>query len=121
MPSRHKMSNGAESADVKYTRLKSPATGDSYTPLQFKKKPPKIPWRSIGVAIILFIMGTVLLTVGALLFTGVIPNDNEDRLWPIMILGVLLFIPGAYHVRLAFYAYRGYKGYSFEDIPDYDD
>ena len=37
---------------------------------QFVKPPPKVPLRSIGLAIILFIFGTVLLIVGSLLFTG---------------------------------------------------
>jgi hypothetical protein len=27
---------------------------------------------------------------------------------------------GFYYTRLAFYAYKGYAGYSFEDIPDVD-
>ncbi|XP_041476957.1 transmembrane protein 230-like [Lytechinus variegatus] len=120
MPTYHRMANGAESTDIKYQRMKSP-TGDGYTALQFKKRPVKIPWRSITVAIVLFIFGSALLCVGALLLSGHISSKYNDRLWPIMILGVLLFVPGAYHVRLACYAYKGYKGYSFEDIPDYED
>jgi len=31
-----------------------------------------------------------------------------------------MFIPGAYHIRIAYYAYTGEQGYSFEDIPDFD-
>jgi hypothetical protein len=31
-----------------------------------------------------------------------------------------MFIPGAYHVRIAYYAFKGYIGYSFEDIPEFD-
>lgn len=31
-----------------------------------------------------------------------------------------MFIPGFYHVRIAYYAWKGYRGYSFEDIPDFD-
>ena len=88
---------------------------------QFQRRPLKIPWRSIGVACLLLAMGTTLLTIGALLVSGHIDNKHSDRMWPVLILGMLLFIPGFYHVRLALYAFRGYRGYSFEDIPDYDD
>lgn len=31
-----------------------------------------------------------------------------------------MFIPGAYHVRIAFLAFRGYEGFSFEDIPEFN-
>jgi hypothetical protein len=36
------------------------------------------------------------------------------------IIGSVAFIPGFYYTRLAYYAYRGYAGYTFEDIPDLD-
>ena len=44
-----------------------------------------------------------------------------DRTWPLIIVGALMFIPGAYHVRIAYLAFRGRKGYSFDDIPSYYD
>ena len=43
-----------------------------------------------------------------------------DRTYPMLILGSLMFIPGFYHVRIAYYAWKGYRGYSFDDIPDFD-
>ncbi len=43
-----------------------------------------------------------------------------DRTWPILILGIVMFIPGAYHVRIAYYAWHGYTGYSFQDIPEFE-
>lgn len=43
-----------------------------------------------------------------------------DRTWPVLIIGALMFIPGAYHVRIAYYAYKGYDGYSYDDIPEFD-
>jgi hypothetical protein len=33
------------------------------------------------------------------------------------ILGALLFMPGFYYTRIAYYAYKGYKGFSFSNIP----
>ena len=43
-----------------------------------------------------------------------------DRLWPMIIFGALMFIPGSYHVYLALNAYLGTPGYSFDDIPEFD-
>ncbi|RWW00211.1 hypothetical protein BHE74_00005132 [Ensete ventricosum] len=33
------------------------------------------------------------------------------------ILGSVLFLPGFYYTRIAYYAYKGYKGFSFDNIP----
>ena len=40
--------------------------------LQFKKPPPKIPYKAIGLAAALFTGGTLLLIIGSLLLTGYI-------------------------------------------------
>ena len=61
-----------------------------------------------------------MLIIGALLFTGHISAKYSDRMWPLFIIGALLFLPGFYHVRLAYYAWRKYDGYSFDDIPSDD-
>jgi hypothetical protein len=47
--------------------------------------------------------------------------QTDARALPLLFLGALLFIPGAYHVRIAYYAYRGYHGYDFSQIPTMDD
>uniref|UniRef100_A0A8C4Q6K4 Transmembrane protein 230 n=1 Tax=Eptatretus burgeri TaxID=7764 RepID=A0A8C4Q6K4_EPTBU len=52
---------------------------------------------------------------------GYIDLQYSDRTWPVLILGFLLFLPGAYHVRLAWFAWCGRPGYSYADIPDFDD
>jgi hypothetical protein len=36
------------------------------------------------------------------------------------VLGSILLIPGFYHVRIAYCAWRQYEGYSFDDIPSDD-
>jgi hypothetical protein len=33
------------------------------------------------------------------------------------VLGVVMFIPGFYYTRIAYYAYKGYQGFSFANIP----
>ena len=59
--------------------------------------------------------------IGSLLVTGYIAEEYTDRTYPLIILGALMFIPGAYHSYVAYYAFKGCEGYSFEDIPAYDD
>eukprot|EP00050_Salpingoeca_kvevrii_P010324 m.7700 g.7700 ORF g.7700 m.7700 type:complete len:55 (-) comp2790_c0_seq1:45-209(-) len=44
----------------------------------------------------------------------------SDRWLPMAILGGLMFIPGSYHTYLAYYAWQGAPGYTFDDIPDFD-
>ncbi len=48
-------------------------------------------------------------------------SKYSDRTWPMIIVGTILFLPGFYHVRLAYYAWQEYEGFSFEDIPNDDD
>ncbi|KJE94012.1 hypothetical protein CAOG_08809 [Capsaspora owczarzaki ATCC 30864] len=94
---------------------------EDFVDAQFIKPPVKVPWRAIGLALLLFLIGSILLTFGSLILTGKIKVDpKEDTSIPLIVIGSLVFLPGFYHLRLAYYAYRGYKGYSFDDIPDFD-
>lgn len=40
------------------------------------------------------------------------------RALPMLIVGTLLALPGAYHVRIAWYAYRGVPGFTYDMIPE---
>ncbi|GAB1603932.1 transmembrane protein 230-like isoform X1 [Argonauta hians] len=104
---------------ARYQKLSKSEDGD-FVDMQFEKPPVKIPYKAIGLATTLFTAGTLLISIGALLFTGHISSEYSDRMWPLLILGSLMFIPGSYHVMIAYYAYKGYDGYSFDDIPDFD-
>ncbi|XP_054896726.1 transmembrane protein 230-like [Poeciliopsis prolifica] len=110
---------GLSNNKVKYSRLA--ADDDGYIDLQFKKSPPKIPYKAIGVAVILFLIGSLLIILGALFQTGIINVENPNRTVPIIVIGLLVFLPGFYHVRIAYYAAKGYRGYSYDDIPDFGD
>ncbi|KAG0281857.1 hypothetical protein BGZ96_000997 [Linnemannia gamsii] len=93
-----------------------------YTDGQFMAPAPKIPWKSIVLAVILLLIGIVGLTIGSLLKTGILVSpDWLDKGTVLLVLGALCFIPGSYHVGLAYYAYQEYEGYSFSHIPDLDD
>lgn len=102
---------------VQYHRIND---GDGYVDAQFRRPPPKVPVKAICLASGLFFVGTILLVFGSLLFSGYFDVKYGDRTYPMLILGSLMFIPGFYHVRIAYYAWKGYRGYSFDDIPDFD-
>ena len=107
----------------RYTPLKEPLTDEfpdsGFVDAQFERPPPKVPWKAIVLAMLLLVMGTVLTTVGGLILTGYIVDPRyADKYIPMLVIGILTFIPGSYHVYLAYYAWMEAPGYSFEHIPD---
>ncbi|KAJ8260718.1 hypothetical protein COCON_G00164410 [Conger conger] len=119
MPSRSSAAAGAPMSKVKYSRVAD--NEDGYIDLQFKRSPPKVPYKAIALAAFLFLIGSLLIIIGALLLSGSIQVSHPDRTVPVLIIGILVFLPGFYHLRIAYYASKGYRGYSYEDIPDFDD
>ncbi|KAK9508942.1 hypothetical protein O3M35_006372 [Rhynocoris fuscipes] len=111
------MNNHREYEKIKYRRYRKQTDDDTYIDEQIE---PKIPWKAIGLAVLLFIGGLFLLIIGILIVTGHIDTKYDDRTWPIFILGILMFLPGAYHIRIAYYAFRGHQGYSFDEIPEFE-
>ncbi|XP_059618997.1 transmembrane protein 230-like [Phlebotomus argentipes] len=93
---------------------------DGFTEAQFVMPPPKIPWKAIIFSTFLCITGAISLAFGFLIAIGQIHEKYLDRQLPLFILGSIMFIPGSYHVVVAFRAFRNHPGYSFEDIPDFD-
>lgn len=104
--------------NVQYTRL-SGAESD-YLDEQFDYPPPKVPWKAIILSTILSIGGFILLLVGILIVTGHIDAQYQDRMHSMIVLGAIMFLPGAYHLRIAFCAFRNIPGYSYDDIPEFD-
>ncbi|KAF5461673.1 hypothetical protein F2P56_017754, partial [Juglans regia] len=74
------------------------------------------PIKEIALAISLLIFGTLGIIVGFLMAFNHVGGDRAHGLF-FAILGSILFIPGFYYTRIAYYAYKGYKGFSFSNIP----
>jgi len=100
-----------------YLRLKEES---QYSDLQFKESPSKVPINAIILAAVLFLLGSLMITLGALMLTGYIQTQYSDRTWPLILIGTLLFLPGFYHIRIAYWAWKGDRNFSFADIPDLD-
>ncbi|XP_054579430.1 transmembrane protein 230-like [Eptesicus fuscus] len=123
MPSRTNLATGIPSSKVKNSRLSSTSPDDGYIDLQFKRSPPKVPYKAIALATVLFLIDTFLIIIGSLLLAGYISKGGggADQAVPVLIIGILVFLPGFYHLRIAYDASKGYRGYSYNDIPDLDD
>ncbi|KAM1009687.1 hypothetical protein FF1_045095 [Malus domestica] len=85
-----------------------------YTPKSFDK----IPWKSIVLALFLLSLGSLLLFLSYFIFTGHMGGELTQA-YGLLALGILTFLPGFYETRIAYYAWRGAKGYRFASIPDY--
>ncbi|CAL4166805.1 unnamed protein product, partial [Meganyctiphanes norvegica] len=109
------------SSSVQYQRLSHDDSGFCAEQFKESRKQKRIPWKAIGYAIVLFTLGTILLVIGSLLVSGFFHEKYEDRTWPLILIGLLMFIPGAYHSYIAYYAFKGYEGFSFDDIPSFSD
>uniref|UniRef100_A0A8B9WJ96 Transmembrane protein 230 n=1 Tax=Bos mutus grunniens TaxID=30521 RepID=A0A8B9WJ96_BOSMU len=117
MPSPTNLGTGIPSSRVKYSRLSNIVDGYRYPLWQtFKKSPPKIPYKPIVLATVLFLIGAFLLIIGSLMLAGHITKAVS-----VLIFGILVFLPRFYHLCIAYYASKGYWGYSYNDIPDFDD
>ncbi|CAM8914379.1 unnamed protein product [Rhodiola kirilowii] len=74
------------------------------------------PVREIGLAIALLLFGSLGIILGIFMAANHIGGDSAHGLF-FAILGAILFIPGFYYTRIAYYAYKGYQGFSFSNIP----
>ncbi|KAL2502131.1 Eukaryotic protein of unknown function [Forsythia ovata] len=76
----------------------------------------KPPIKEIALALSLFIFGALGIVLGIAMAINKVGGDTAHGLF-FAILGGILFIPGSYYTRIAYYAYKGYKDFSFSNIP----
>ena len=108
-----------------YTKLKRDEFVDDYDvrsseEAKFRDKSNNPPLKSILLATVLTIAGIIMLILGIMLLTGYIETEHWDRGYPLVVLGLVTFAPGSYVMTLTYCAFRGYPGYSYSMIPDYD-
>eukprot|EP00212_Chloropicon_laureae_P007817 CAMPEP_0197490342 /NCGR_PEP_ID=MMETSP1311-20131121/4914_1 /TAXON_ID=464262 /ORGANISM="Genus nov. species nov., Strain RCC856" /LENGTH=125 /DNA_ID=CAMNT_0043034849 /DNA_START=66 /DNA_END=443 /DNA_ORIENTATION=- len=118
-----------------YSRLKSDTAGEEgeeadafshFPPLKpaevdprfVSRMPKKTPWKAICHAVFLLTLGTSMYVVALLVHLGHIHPDKVSK-WGFVGLGSLVFLPGFYCSRIAYYTWRGAKGYSFDAIPQW--
>ncbi|KAJ8767360.1 hypothetical protein K2173_017404 [Erythroxylum novogranatense] len=70
--------------------------------------------KEVALVVSLFVFGLVGIILDSFMTYNRI---GDDRGIFFVILGVVLFILGFYYTRIAYYAYKGYKGFSFANIP----
>ncbi|KAF3434928.1 hypothetical protein FNV43_RR22015 [Rhamnella rubrinervis] len=101
--------------DIDYdSNARQPDPRFDYSPKSFDK----IPWKSIVLALFLLVLGSALLFLSYFIFTGHMGGERSQA-YGLLALGILTFLPGFYETRIAYYSWRGAKGYRFSSIPDY--
>merc|ERR1711998_766554 len=50
-------------------------------------------------------------------FLGYVPSMQEGQATGMLVLGALAFLPGGYHMWIAWQAFQGKHGYSLDQIP----
>ncbi|KAG9443069.1 hypothetical protein H6P81_018923 [Aristolochia fimbriata] len=116
----------ASKRNFRYSRLPTKESDDDYgyskrEDLRFSYTPQsldRIPWKSIALALFLLFLGSSLLFLSFFIFTGHMGGDRSQA-YGLLGLGFLAFLPGFYETRLAYYSWRGAKGYRFSAIPGY--
>ncbi|XAR72644.1 hypothetical protein NMG60_11019359 [Bertholletia excelsa] len=74
------------------------------------------PIKEIALAVSLLVIGTLGIILGIIMAVNRTGGDTAHGI-VFAVLGSVLFIPGFYYTRIAYYAYKGYKGFSFANIP----
>ncbi|XP_040095269.1 transmembrane protein 230-like [Oryx dammah] len=132
---------GMPSGKVRYAKLSSPDGGHinsqkETSPAKESLKPKRcpgvvrphvweksrtdIPFKAIACAFSQFLVGAFLIITGCLLLAGYISKVGASRAFPVLTVGILVFLPGFYYLIVAYRAYRGCPGCSFHDLPDFD-
>lgn len=110
---------GIFSSKVKYLRFFS--IDDGYIDFQFKKIFFKIFYKVIVFVIVLFLIGVFFIIIGFFLLLGYISKGGVDWVVLVLIIGILVFLFGFYYLCIVYYVFKGYCGYFYDDILDFDD
>ncbi|KAK4759832.1 hypothetical protein SAY87_022963 [Trapa incisa] len=74
------------------------------------------PIKEVALAVSLLVVGVLGVLIGIFMAANRVGGDRTHGVF-FVILGAILYIPGFYYTRIAYYAYKGYQGFSFSNIP----
>jgi len=80
-----------------------------------KQSRKTIPWKHILLAVTLFTIGVVGITIGSLMKVGYITKNNQISN-SLLIVSSVAFLPGIYGVILAYNAWQKKKGYDWDTV-----
>ncbi|XP_037959540.1 transmembrane protein 230 [Teleopsis dalmanni] len=107
----------------KYTKLESDKRAgrdegdDGFVVEQFAVPPRKIQWKAVFFIVCFLIVGGVCLTAGLLISMGYFEKKYADRSYPLIIMGVIMFIPGGYYGYILLCVLCKRHGFSYDDVP----
>ncbi|PNW72198.1 hypothetical protein CHLRE_16g678150v5 [Chlamydomonas reinhardtii] len=85
---------------------------------RFEPLAPDVPKASIALAIFLMCFGIFSLVAAWLHFTQRVLGKAQAEIG-FTVLGVLTFMPGAFHSYIAYGTWRGWPGFSWDQIPQW--
>lgn len=117
-----KSSKESEDNVPKYRKLRGDGRVDDgcFDDSQFERPKGRVPWKAITFAVFLFVNGSLVIMYSLFKLFDYEDTEAKSRSIALLVLGLLMFIPGSYHVALAYLSYHEYPGYSFDDILDFD-
>ncbi|KAL7751704.1 hypothetical protein RI367_002703 [Sorochytrium milnesiophthora] len=77
-----------------------------------------VPWRSLVLTLFLFTAGVITLISGFSLLLSRSEKEHRDRWQPLMIIGGMCIVPGAYYLTLFAAAFLKISGYDYSQIPE---
>ena len=87
-------------------------------------KHTKIPYKTIFISILFFIIGSIFMFLGIEDYLEVGGFSSGDRPgqepYEKLILGSILFIPGSFHTFIALMACLNKEGYSYHDVSSFE-
>ena len=106
------------------TELSSTEEFRKYSRVLHRKQPKnfffkqKIPWKTICFSLFFFIVGSIFLGIGLYSWT----KSSIAEWYEFLLLGMIMFIPGSYHIFILVQILRGIEDYDYDliDILDQD-
>lgn len=99
-----------------YTLLRNEDEAHPRHDARFDLPPEEVPYSGIALAVFLTVFGATCFVLAWMHFTQVIFGKEQAEIG-FSLVGLLTFIPGAYHSWIALCVWRGVPGYRWSDIP----